>query len=92
MPGPVDAETQREIDEILVGLGKESPVETKLAWTRRHLGKGPDTLVFLAYGRRQDDDSPVICLWHHPAFSLGRACYLALIAISSDETHRVKRG
>lgn len=92
IPGVNDAETQAELDEIVAALVKERPLSTSLEQMRHLLGDPVSTLVYVGYGRKRETQETVIVLWHHRDIALRRAVHLALLAIGSDERHRVAQG
>jgi|GEM_PF-7044852 len=92
IPGVNDAETQAELDEIVAALVKERPLDTSLEQVRHLLDDPVATLVYVGYGRKRETQETIIALWHHRDIALRRAVHLALLAIGSDERHRVARG
>lgn len=91
-PGAHDAESQLQLDEVAKALAAERPLKTSLDDVRHLLGHEAKTLVHLSYARKHATDAPFIVLWHHRKLALRRAVYLALLAISSDQTHRTRSG
>lgn len=92
VPGPDDAAGQVEIAGITAALVNEHPRKIAIEDLRPLLAGEVKTLVHLTYGRRRDDGSAYIVLWHHPTLELRQAAYLALVAIESDRLRRSGSG
>jgi hypothetical protein len=92
VPGATDAESQSQLDDIVAALTAEKPKPFSLQATQRLLGDDPKTIVYLAFGHKRDDGTPVLALWHHPGIDLRRAVHLAIAAIGMDAKRRTRRG